>query len=84
MRSQRGRVAYGIVTQRPGIMVSDCIVSAISASYSFGMSVDAGSFTRQNSVSNCTHGINGGKYQDNLTYGCTYPVSNGTDAGGNN
>jgi hypothetical protein len=41
-------------------------------------------FATNNRISECTTGIYGGKYQNNLTFGCTTNVIAGIDAGGNN
>ena len=37
-----------------------------------------------NTIANCTYGIQFGKYAGNLTYNVTTPFGSGTDAGGNN
>jgi hypothetical protein len=41
-------------------------------------------FAVRNSIAIAHTGIYGGKYQNNLTSGCTVPFTGGTDAGGNN
>ena len=47
--------------------------------------IGGGSLVVGNKVSNCVYGLyNPTKYQNNLTYGCTYSFYGGTDAGGNN
>ena len=40
---------------------------------SYGVRLDANNFARQNTISNCTYGVYGGTYQDNLTGGCANP-----------
>ena len=66
-----------------GVTVQNCAISQGLGSYSYGISSEAGSFARQNTISGFTYGVYGGTYQDNLTYGCTTAFSGGVDAGGN-
>ena len=72
---------YGILVGGAGVTVQGCVFSQIGTG---GIVLDTGSFAHQNTVSNAYYGIYGGKYQDNLTYGCTTSFAGGTDAGGNN
>ena len=78
---------YGILVEGTGATVQGCTVSQInggSGGNGTAIVLSAGSVARQNTLSSTLYGVYGGKYQDNLTTDCTYPVSNGTDAGGNN
>jgi hypothetical protein len=70
----------------PTILVRDNIINgvtgpSISSTNSFGI---AFAFEVRNTIANANTGIFGGKYQNNLTSGCTTPFTGGTDAGGNN
>jgi hypothetical protein len=56
----------------------------VSGSTNTGIRMSPGDFAERNTVSNSLFGILGGKFQNNLTSGCTTPFSNGIDAGGNN
>ncbi len=77
-------VAYGIAAYNDGTTISGSVISTVTATTAYGILAGTGSFARQNTVSYAGYGVYGGKYQDNLTTGCTYPYSGGTDAGGNN
>ena len=74
----------GIYVAGEGTVIQNNVVSNVTANggNSYGIITDG--FSRQNVVSNAYYGVYDGKYQDNLTTGCTYPFTNGTNAGGNN
>ena len=74
--------AYGIIVYGASTLIQNNVVSNVTANNSIGI-ISAG-FSRQNVVSGASYGVYGGKYQDNLTSGCTTPFNGGTDAGGNN
>ncbi len=77
--------AAGIDVGGAGVTVQGNVVSNVTASGSaYGVYANTGCFVRQNTISNASYGVVGGKYQDNLTANCTTPFLNGTDAGGNN
>ena len=61
-------------------------VTALGSATSYGISADDGDFIIGNTISNCTYGVDFGKYQNNLTAADTvvYPFADGIDAGGNN
>jgi hypothetical protein len=70
----------------PTILVRDNIISGVTGpssdpTFSFGI---AFAFSVRNSIANAHTGVFGGKYQNNLSSGCTTPFTGGTDAGGNN
>ena len=71
----------GIAISGPGGTVQGCVVNQVGGT---GIQLGVGTFARQNSIANAYYGILEGKYQDNLTSGCTTPFAAGTDAGGNN
>lgn len=75
--------AYAIYCYGAGETIQGNVVSNVIATYGYGVFAN-GCFTRQNTISNAAYGVHGGKYQDNLTLGCTTPLSSGTDAGGDN
>lgn len=76
--------AYGIAAIGAGATIEGNVVSSITGTPSTGILAGTGSFVRQNTVSNATTGVSGGKYQDNLTANCTTTYTGGIDAGGNN
>ncbi len=71
----------GIAISGPGGTVQGCVVNQVGGT---GIQLGVGTLARQNSIANAYYGILEGKYQDNLTSGCTTPFAAGTDAGGNN
>ena len=75
--------AFGIAVNGAGTVVQNNVVSNVTDSGGNSIGIYGGGFSRQNVVSNAYYGVYGGKYQDNLTSGCTTPFAGGTDAGGN-
>jgi len=71
---------YGILTHG-GVSV---LQNGVSKCTTVGISAVTGDFAARNTVSNSLYGIFGGKYQGNLTSGCTVPFIGGIDAGENN
>ena len=73
-----------------GVRIENNFVNSVagasvgSGNVGTGIGTGPGSFTIGNTITNCNNGIVGGKYKDNLTFGCTTPFSGGTDATGNN
>ncbi len=78
--------AFGIFITGDGVTVQSNVVSIVTASGngSLALYTTGNDFFRQNTISNAYYGVVGGKYQDNLTSGCTTAYTGGTDAGGNN
>ena len=77
--------AYGIIVYGASTVVQNNVVSNVTVSSGgFACGIYGNGFSRQNVVSGASYGVSGGKYQDNLTDGCTTPFNGGTDAGGNN
>ena len=81
-------VASEAIYTSGGVRVESNSVATVTATgdgqASTGIDAIDSDFIVRNTISNCTVGITGGKYQDNLTSGCTTPFTGGTDAGGNN
>ena len=63
-----------------GNIISDVTATGSGAAYGIYEPL----FAVHNAISHAQVGINGGKYQDNLTNNCATPFAGGTDAGGNN
>ena len=81
----RSYSTYGIYCLGTGFKVSNNEITTVTGAGNNGVGINGGSttFSIGNTISNCRYGISGGKFQNNLTSGCTYPFS-GTDAGNNN
>ena len=79
------RVAYGILTGG-GVLIMDNAIGKVTGSSgnSYGIYAAGNDFIIGNTVNECAVGIQGGKYLNNLTNGCTTPFRNGVNAAGNN
>ena len=83
----------GIRVLGAGTTVQNCLISNVatpSGSLGACLTLDTGSFARQNQLFNAADGIiagnssaAGGIYQDNLASNCTTAFTGGTDGGGN-
>lgn len=73
---------YGPLSDQT-VLVKDNVINKVidTNGLSYGI---AFSIAVRNAISNSRYGIDGGKYQNNLTSNVTTPFTGGTDAGGNN
>ena len=73
--------AYGIDASA---VITGNTVDTVSGSDG-GYGINGGTLVAGNKIVSCTYGLSyPEKYQTNLTLGCAYPFTGGTDAGGNN
>ena len=71
-----------------GVRIENNSIASVTATgagaTSTGLDLLDGDFAIGNTISNCTTGISGGKYLNNLTSGVTTAFAGGTNAAGNN
>ena len=84
---QSNQSVTGIETVIGGVRIENNTIGTLTPTgtgSSYGIIAHNGDFVIGNTVSGCTYGIDGGKYLNNLTFGCTTAFVNGTNATGNN